>query len=69
MNDDMDLITYNFYTDIMNVVKGFKKTIPLGVASNILKRISVEMQNQYLEQVNQKIIKLTQEQNNFGNKF
>jgi len=43
MNDDMDLITYNFYTDIMNVVKGFKKTIPLGVASNILKRISVEM--------------------------
>ena len=69
MNSDYDLVTYNFYNDIMRVIKGYGKSLPIETASHILKQISTEYQNIYLQQVNEKLTKLTQQQNNFGNQF
>ena len=69
MNSDYDLVTYNFYNDIMRVINGYGKSLPIEIASHILKQIATEYQNIYLQQVNEKLTKLTQQQNNFGNKF
>lgn len=44
MNSDYDLVTYNFYNDIMRVIKGYMeaKVLPIEIASHILKQIATE---------------------------
>ena len=69
MDTNYDLVTYNFYNNIMRVIKGYGKALPIEIASHILKQIATEYQNIYLQQVNEKLTKLTQQQNNFGNQF
>jgi len=42
MNSDYDLVTYNFYNDIMRVINGYGKSLPIEIASHILKQIATE---------------------------
>jgi len=42
MDTNYDLVTYNFYNDIMRVIKGYGKALPIEIASHILKQIATE---------------------------
>ena len=67
--DNQDLVTYNFYNTVMEVIKSYGNNLPLEIATTVLKQISTEFQNRFLQQVNQKLTKLNQTQHNYGNKF